>query len=105
MIIQEIIDGLTALGFTSGYAIGGEPPKIILWENDLPEPTVDQILSASQIGSYQREYDSVTAARQADYARLSDPIFMQYQRGEATKQEWVDAVAAVKDANPYPAKK
>ena len=53
-------------------------------------------------GAYQREYDAVTAARQAGYQSTSDPIFMQYQRGEATEQEWLDAVQAVKDANPYP---
>ena len=53
---------------------------------------------------YQREYDAVTEARQQQYAKLSDPIFMQYQRGEATEQEWLDAVQAVKDANPYPVK-
>ena len=54
--------------------------------------------------AYQREYDAVTEARQQQYAKLSDPIFMQYQRGEATEQEWLDAVQAVKDANPYPVK-
>jgi hypothetical protein len=42
-------------------------------------------------GAYQREYQ-----------QTADPIFMQYQRGEATEKEWLDAVEAVKDANPYP---
>jgi len=50
----------------------------------------------------QREYDVVTVARQAGYQSTSDPIFMQYQRGEATEQEWLAAVEAVKLANPYP---
>lgn len=53
-------------------------------------------------GAYQREYDAVTVARQAGYQSTSDPVFMQYQRGEATEQQWLDAVQAVKDANPYP---
>ena len=53
---------------------------------------------------YQREYDAVTVARQAGYQSTSDPIFMQYQRGEATEQQWLDAVEAVKTANPYPVK-
>jgi hypothetical protein len=53
-------------------------------------------------GAYQREYDAVTVARQAGYQQTSDPIFMQYKRGEATEQQWLDAVQAVKDANPYP---
>jgi hypothetical protein len=53
-------------------------------------------------GAYQREYDAVTVARQFAYQQTADPIFMQYQRGEATEKEWLDAVEAVKDANPYP---
>lgn len=57
---------------------------------------------AWQAGAYQREFDTVTATRQFYYQRDTDPIFMQYQRGEATEQEWLDAVQAVKDANPYP---
>jgi hypothetical protein len=105
MNLQQLTDGLTALGFTSGYAAkDGSPAEIILWENQVPQPSDDEILAASPDGAFQREYDAVTAIRQAEYARLSDPIFMQYQRGEATEQEWLDAVQAVKDANPYPVK-
>lgn len=63
------------------------------------EVAAQEVLNA---GAYQREYDAVVAARQAGYQSSSDPIFMQYQRGEATEQEWLDAVQAVKDANPYP---
>ncbi len=102
MNIQEITDALTFLGFTSGFAIGGEPAEIILWENEAPQPTVEELEAAAPAGAYQREYDAVTVARQAEYKQTSDPIFMQYQRGEATEQEWLDAVQAVKDANPYP---
>jgi hypothetical protein len=70
------------------------------------EPTPEQIAEAEawDAGAYQREYDEVTAKRQAGYQSTSDPIFMQYQRGEATEQEWLDAVQAVKDAHPYPVK-
>jgi len=66
--------------------------------------TPEQIAEAEAwiAGEYQRNYDAVTAQRQTDYNKYSDPIFMQYQRGEATEQEWLDAVQAVKDANPYP---
>jgi len=44
----------------------------------------------------------VEQARAAAYRETSDPIFFQYQRGDATEQEWLDAVQAVKDAHPYP---
>lgn len=65
-----------------------------------PKQTAER--EAWEAGAYQREYDQVTLNRQAGYQSTSDPIFMQYQRGEATEQEWLDAVQAVKDANPYP---
>jgi len=29
-------------------------------------------------------------------------VFFDYQRGEVTEQDWLDAVQAVKDAHPYP---
>jgi len=104
MNIQEIIDGLNTLGFTSGWVVGGDPAEIILWENEEPQPTQEELEAAAADGAYQREYDAVTIARQQAYATTSDPIFMQYQRDEATKQQWLDAVQAVKDANPYPVK-
>jgi hypothetical protein len=105
MNIQELTDGLTALGFTTGYAAkDGNPAEIILWENEKPQPTNSEILAASTDGAFQREYNAVTIARQTGYQLTSDPIFMQYQRGESTEQEWLDAVQAVKDANPYPVK-
>ena len=54
--------------------------------------------------SFQREYDAVTVARSNAYSAPggSDGIFFQYQRGEKTEQEWLDAVQAINDANPYP---
>jgi len=103
MNLQELTDGLNALGFTSKYAAkDGEPAEIIFWENEEPQPTQEEIEAAIPDGAYQREYDAVISTRQQAYATTSDPIFMQYQRDEATKQEWLDAVQAVKDANPYP---
>ena len=57
---------------------------------------------AWEAGAYQREYDAVTENRRISYQVESDPIFFQYQRGEKTEQEWLDAVQAVNDANPYP---
>ena len=49
------------------------------------------------------ERGRVEAQRRAAYAVEADPIFFQYQRGDATEQEWLDAVQAVKDRYPYPA--
>lgn len=35
------------------------------------------------------------------YEHESDPIFFKWQRGEATQQEWLDAVELVKQQYPY----
>lgn len=47
-------------------------------------------------------HEQVEMARLAAYQRDADPLFFQWQRGDATQQEWLDAVQAVKDAHPYP---
>lgn len=69
-----------------------------------PEQIADR--KAWEADTYQREYDAVTEARATAYAAVggSDGIFFQYQRGEKTEQEWLDAVQAINDANPYPVK-
>jgi hypothetical protein len=44
----------------------------------------------------------VEARRGVAYRETADPLYFQYQRGEVTEQVWLDAVAAVKTAHPYP---
>ena len=44
----------------------------------------------------------VEDVRRNQYQLLCDPLFFGFQRGDNTEQEWLDAVQAVKDANPYP---
>jgi hypothetical protein len=39
--------------------------------------------------------------RQVAYEKESDPIFMKYQRGEATKEEWEEKVVAIAARYPY----
>lgn len=59
---------------------------------------------AWEAGAFDREYASVEEARLQGYQKTADPIMAQWLRGEKTEQEWLDAVQAVKDANPYPVK-
>jgi hypothetical protein len=48
--------------------------------------------------------EEIRFARHAAYAAPDGPdsIFMRWQRGDATEQEWLEAVQAVKDEYPYP---
>lgn len=84
MNIQQIEDGLAALGFIAGYVIGGDPAEIILWENDEPQPTMKAIEAASVQGAYDREVEAVKQARHAAYIAPdgSDALLAKYQLGE-----------------------
>ena len=61
---------------------------------------------AYEAGAYNREVEQVKQARHSAYTAPggSDAILAKYLRDEATKQEWLDAVQAINDANPYPVK-
>lgn len=66
--------------------------------------TAEEEAEREQWAAAQPERDriAVQQARQAAYQRDADPLFFGFQRGDNTEQEWLDAVQAVKDANPYP---
>lgn len=70
--------------------------------------TDDQIAEreAWLAGQYDRDIEQVKLARHAAYTAPggSDAVLAKYLRDEATKQEWLDAVQAINDANPYPVK-
>jgi hypothetical protein len=106
MKIQELENGLAALGFKTGYAAkdaeGDSSAEIVLWENEEPQPTEEEILAASPAGALARKQALVEDQRRAAYQTESDPLFFGWQRGDNTEQEWLDAVQAVKDAYPYP---
>jgi hypothetical protein len=40
--------------------------------------------------------------RQAAYAAESDPLFFKYQRGDATRDEWLAKIQEIKFRYPYP---
>ena len=50
----------------------------------------------------QSEKARMEMLRRANYSVDSDPVFFEWQRGDATEQDWLDAVQAVKDRFPYP---
>jgi hypothetical protein len=57
-----------------------------------PEPT-----EAELIAQHNKEME---AKRIAAYRNESDPLMFKWQRGEATQQEWLDAVASIKARYP-----
>jgi hypothetical protein len=76
-------------------------PNVWKWENDawvcIDQPTVDAWLQSQKI----QFNESQKKKRFAAYTVESDPIFFKSQRGEATNQEWLDAIAAIDARFPY----
>jgi hypothetical protein len=56
---------------------------------------VVEALPASQVN------DTVANLRKQAYIEEADPLFFKYQRGDATKEEWLAVVNAIKIRYPY----
>jgi hypothetical protein len=45
--------------------------------------------------------ESIKQGRFEEYTGYSDPLFFKWQRGEGTKEEWLEAVEQIKELLPY----
>ena len=70
MTNEQIVNGLTQLGFNSGWVVSNE--EIILWENDAPQPSEADILAASNLWDEQegQRQKEAAAQKQALLAKL-----------------------------------
>ena len=95
---------LSAIRPGAEWSLDGQEYAGLTWLDDSPKPSKKTLDDAWPQVQYQRAYAEVRAARHAAYAAPDGPdaIFLQWQRGDATEQAWLDAVQAVKDAHPYP---
>ena len=95
---------LTALYPDAEWTLNGDDYSGLTWLSDSPKPSKKTLDDAWPQVEYDREVAQVRAARHAAYAAPDGPdaIFLQWQRGDASEQEWLDAVQVVKDAHPYP---
>jgi hypothetical protein len=84
------------------WSLAGDEYAGLTWLSDSPKPTEAELEALWPAVQYETAYEQVEQARAQAYRETSDPIFFQYQRGDKTEQEWLDAVQAVKDAHPYP---
>ena len=81
-------------------------PDGIVWTGVDPDrvyPDMKPIMAEYDTLMADEPRRQVEAQRLSAYEQTSDPIFFQYQRGDATEQDWLDAVQSVKDNHPYPA--
>ena len=84
------------------WTLNGDSYSRLTWLSDGDAPTLAELEAEWAQVEYEVAYEAVQKARQAAYQAESDPVFFDYQRGEVTEQDWLDAVQAVKDAHPYP---
>jgi hypothetical protein len=88
------------------WILNGDKYEGLTWLSDTPKPSKKELEDQWADVQYNSQVNAVKQARHNDYVSPggSDAVFLKYQRGEATKQEWLDAVQAINDANPYPVK-
>jgi len=86
----------------SEWTLDGDDYTGLTWHSDTAKPTKKALEALWAEVQYETVYAQVERARQAEYQATTDPLFFEFQRGDATEQAWLDAVQAVKDANPYP---
>lgn len=85
------------------WTLNGDKYDGLTWlDEETPKPTLSDLEAEWDQVQYEFDYGQVETTRQTLYKSESDPIFFQWQRGEATQEEWLSAVQAIKDANPYP---
>lgn len=88
------------------WSMDGYEYDAIEWLDDSPKPSKKELDALWSDVEYEVKLEAVKTARHVAYTAPngSDAVFMKYQRGEATEQEWLDAVQAINDAHPYPVK-
>jgi hypothetical protein len=99
---MDIAAILTVKYIGSEWTLDGDDYSGLTWLSDSPKPTEQEIEALWPTVQYETAYKAVETARAQAYRETSDPIFFEYQRGDATEAEWLAAVQAVKDSNPYP---
>lgn len=73
---------------------------------DRPVPVAPQLSAEEEAALREAEYQAALAARdqalREALAAEADPLFLQWQRGEVGKEDWLAAVAEVKARHPKP---
>lgn len=93
---------LTANYPDAEWTLNGDTYDGLEWYGPGSKPTKKKLDDAWPAVQYQQAYTAVEQARRAAYTIEADPLFFEWQRGDGTEQAWLDAIAAVKAAHPYP---
>ena len=94
---------LTTFYKNAEWYLNGDDYSALEWLSETPKPSQEKLDSLWAETQHDVSFGIVKKARLAAYQQLADPLFFQFQAGEATEQEWLAARQEVVDANPYPA--
>lgn len=72
----------------------------IIATRDLTETELEEIAAAEE-SSREQERRELAELRRSEYARVADPLFFGWQRGDNSKQAWLDACDRVREEHPY----
>lgn len=86
----------------SEWTLDNNDYSTLVWLSSTPKPTQAELDAQWPQASYQMQCQVVDAQRRIAYEQQSDGVFFKWQRGEATQEQWQQAVEAVQAANPYP---
>ena len=84
------------------WNMAGDEYSGLDWLDSTPKPTQAELDAQWPTGDYNNTVTNISDTRPNDYIRYTDGIYFAWQRGDATELEWRDAVAKVKNENPYP---
>ena len=73
-----------------------------VWKIESSIPVIEEPVTPEVVLTPEENLAMIQQARKEMYRDASDPVFFAWQRGEATKEEWLLSVQYVKDSNPYP---
>lgn len=83
------------------WVISDNDYDTLQWLSDASKPTqseLDALWPSTQVAVANR---AVEQKRIEAYRAESDPLFFQWQRGEATEQQWKDKVSEIQARYPY----
>ena len=85
------------------WSLDGKSYSGLIWlSEDIEKPTLEELQLHWEDVQIEVATEAIRNQRLAAYREESDPIFFDYQRGEATEEEWLDAIQDIKDRYPYP---
>ena len=85
------------------WTLHGDSYSGLNWlSEDIEKPTLEELQLHWEDVQIEVATEAIRNQRLAAYREESDPIFFDYQRGEATEEEWLNAIQDIKDRYPYP---